>query len=209
MRTDVPDFTYLVNKQAAMIEAFSGFLTSLNTPIILEDKYHYSGSNDDASGSYQDSERDSYGLEARTAASGKVSLPLYMSMKMAELAVIDLKVAVKNSLLSYETRTLLVEHLGVFHAAAKAHTPKLQFLETRNKGWVDGVIMRNMYLSADLKRLEEMSAKHEEMSTKGVDAWTHVWRSLCPSEPRHLRIHGKNPLQGSFIPSFWLLACHL
>ncbi|KAG0295805.1 hypothetical protein BGZ96_010923 [Linnemannia gamsii] len=184
LRTDVPDFTYLVNRQAAMFEAFSGFLTSLNTPIILEDKYHYSDSSDGTSESYQVPERDSYGLEARTAASGKEFLPLYMSMKMAELAVIDLKVAAKHSLLPFETRTLLVEHLGVFHAAAKVHTRKLQFLEARNKGWVEGVIVRNVYLSAELKRLEEMSKK-------GADAWTRVWRNLCPPEPSYRRIHAR------------------
>jgi hypothetical protein len=182
MRTDVPDFTYLVNRQAAMFEAFSEFLTSLKTPIIFEDKYDYNK----ARIASQDSGRDSYGLEARTAASGKESLPLHMSLKMAELAVIDLKVAAKHSLLPFETRTLLVEHLGAFHDAAKVNTRKLQYLEARNKGWVEGAIVRNMLLSTELKQLEEMSTKAMD-----IDIWTRVRRNFCASKPNHVGVHGK------------------
>ncbi|KAK3834236.1 MAG: hypothetical protein JOS17DRAFT_824856 [Linnemannia elongata] len=186
LRTEVPDFTYLVNRQAAMFGAFSQFLSSLNTPIILDDK---------GSDSYLDREnniingdrrydtdqvaveQDSYGLEARTAASGKEFLPLYMSMKMSELAVINLKVAAKHSLLPAETRTLLVDHLGDFQMAAKVHTRRLQFLEVRNKGWIEGVIARNVFLSAELKRLEGMSSKRYVI-------WARLCKFFCAS-PQH------------------------
>ncbi|KAF9551830.1 hypothetical protein EC957_004153 [Mortierella hygrophila] len=193
IRSDVPDFAYLVNRQAAMFGAFSQFLSSLNTPIILDDKssnsYPYreninNGYHPDDTD--QVAEQDSYGLEARSAASGKEVLPLYMSMKMSELAVIDLKVAAKHSLLPARTRTLLVDHLGYFQIAAKTHTRKLQFLEARNKGWVDGVIARNVFLGAELKRLEGMSSKQYVVR---YTAWAHLCKFFCTSphyNGRHL-----------------------
>lgn len=201
-RTEVPDFTYLVNRQAAMFGAFSQFLSSLNTPIILDDKSSDSYSDHEyniINGDRRDdidqvaAEQDSYGLEARTAASGKEFLPLYMSMKMSELAVIDLKVAAKYSLLPAETRTLLVDHLGDFQMAAKVHTRKLQFLEARNKGWVEGVIARNVFLSAELKRLEGMSSKRYVV-------WARLCKFLCAS-PHHTdhRLHGKHALEAIYL----------
>ncbi|KAF9151087.1 hypothetical protein BG015_007097 [Linnemannia schmuckeri] len=187
-RTDVPDFTFLVNRQAAMFEAFSQFLSSLNTPINLDDKsidlypeHDDSRSNDDQG----ITEKDSYGLETRTAASGKEFLPLYMTMKMSELAVIDLKVVAKHSLLPLETRTLLVDHLGDYQMAAKAHTRKLQFLEAKNKGWVESVIVRNVFLSAELKRLEKMSRKRYVV-------WARLCHFFCaPPLPNDRRLHAR------------------
>ncbi|KAF9146304.1 hypothetical protein BGX30_001955 [Mortierella sp. GBA39] len=188
IRSDVPDFAYLVNRQAAMFGAFSQFLSSLNTPVILDDKssnsYPYreninNGYHPDDTD--QAAEQDPYGLEARSAASGKEVLPLYMSMKMSELAVIDLKMAAKHSLLPAQTRTLLVDHLGYFQMAAKAHTKKLQFLEARNKGWVDGVISRNVFLGAELNRLEEMSSK--QYVVRDV-VRARLWKFFCTS-PHH------------------------
>ncbi|KAK5814613.1 hypothetical protein F5H01DRAFT_346981 [Linnemannia elongata] len=191
-KTEAPDFIYLIKRQAAMFEAFSQFLSSLNTPIILDDKSsdsytdHESNINngDCRDDTDQVAEQDSYGLEARTAASGKEFLPLYMSMKMSELAVIDLKVAVKHSLLPDETRALLVDHLGDFQMAAKVHTRKLQFLEARNKGWVEGVIARNVFLGAELKRLEGMSAKR-------YVAWARLCKFFCVSHRNDHRLHAR------------------
>ncbi|KAF8936966.1 hypothetical protein BGZ47_009236 [Haplosporangium gracile] len=188
MRTEMPDFTYLVNKQAAMFEAFSQFLSSLNTPIVLDDKCsdpypeHDDSRSDDDQGN---TEGDPYGLEARMAASGKEFLPLYMAMKTSELAVIDLKVAAKHSLLPPDTRTLLVDHLGDYQMAAKAHTRKLQFLETRNKGWVESGIVRNVFLSAELKRLEKMSSKRYVVWTR----LCHFFCALPRSNDRRLHAH--------------------
>ncbi|KAF9280678.1 hypothetical protein BGZ88_012045 [Linnemannia elongata] len=163
-KTEAPDFTYLVKRQAAMFEAFSQFLSSLNTPIILDDK---------SSDSYTDHESNINNGDRRDDTD-----------QMSELAVIDLKVAVKHSLLPDETRALLVDHLGDFQMAAKVHTRKLQFLEARNKGWVEGVIARNVFLGAELKRLEGMS-------TKRYVAWARLCKFFCVSHRNDHRLHAR------------------
>jgi hypothetical protein len=175
--TTIPMLAHLVKKQADILETFEEALARLNTPIILNitNSQHTSPSDDgsDHNKSADQTTDDTYGLVARVAASRK-DLPPHMTMKLAELAMVDLKVAVKHSGISDSTKELLVEHLETFHGAAKVHTRKLQFLEARSRGCIDGQIAQNVFLSAELDRLERMS--------KGkFGVWSRIRKAFSPS----------------------------
>ncbi|KAG0377398.1 hypothetical protein BGX24_006186 [Mortierella sp. AD032] len=143
-----------------MSETFSDVVSRLNAPVVLDLNNSNPPDQGKTDGNSADKQfdltaDDPYGLVARVAAS-RSNLPMHMTMKLAGLAIIDLKVAVKYSRLGEESKNLLVEHLEIFHSTAKAHSRKLQFLETRSKGCIDGQVVRNVFLSAKLDRLAKM-----------------------------------------------------
>ncbi|KAF9136326.1 hypothetical protein BGW39_000042 [Mortierella sp. 14UC] len=110
------------------------------------------GSYDDDDGGEDDD--DPYGLSIHGSnfEGGKIPLPLVL--KRAELAVVDLKVLVGHSSLPDPARSLLVKQLESFHNQAKVTSRKLQFLQARANGCVDGLVIRNVYLTVELDRLE-------------------------------------------------------
>ncbi|KAG0203379.1 hypothetical protein BGX28_004302 [Mortierella sp. GBA30] len=106
-----------------------------------------------------DDEEDDIDPYALTVLSPKDGVPLPLVLKHAELAVVDLKILVKHSSLPGDRKELLVELLEKFHVGAKATTRKLQFLQARANGCVDGLVIRNVYLIAELDRLEEQQQR--------------------------------------------------
>ncbi|KAG0248244.1 hypothetical protein BGZ95_008141, partial [Linnemannia exigua] len=146
---EFPDFAYLVFKQAAMFETFADALARLDAPINLD--LNNDCSNRHGTGcqyAYRDPS-DTHGL----VAAGSTGLPLHMTMKMAELAIIDLKVAVKYSRFSEVNKALMVEHMESFHSATEAHTRKLMLLGARSKACLDRQVVQNVFLSTELDRL--------------------------------------------------------
>ncbi|KAF9173938.1 hypothetical protein BGX21_001902 [Mortierella sp. AD011] len=171
----VPNFADLVNKQAASYELIADSLNSLNPGFIQKkpagkktrkrDKIkklllgRKSNSREDTgnvgdSGEGDDDtdEQDPHGLVANSLQGGP---PLPLLLKRAELAVVDLKVLVKHSSLGDEPKVLLVDQLQAFHTRAKMTSRQLQFLQARANGCLDGLVIRNVYLTVELDRLEQ------------------------------------------------------
>ncbi|KAF9931510.1 hypothetical protein FBU30_010019 [Linnemannia zychae] len=173
----VPDFADLIDKQAASYESIVRSLNVLNPAFIKknlnkkikgsktnlfarrkgkttlfnsEDKIGYQGQEDD-----EDEDEDPYGLLTYGSTSEGGRLPLPMILKRAELAVVDLKMLVLHSNLPETPRLLLAEQLESLHNQAKVTSRKLQFLQAKANGCVDGLVIRNVYLLVELDRLEE------------------------------------------------------
>ncbi|KAG0278887.1 hypothetical protein BGZ95_002880 [Linnemannia exigua] len=102
----------------------------------------------------EDEEDDPYGLSIHGSNFEGGRIPLPLVLKRAELAVVDLKVLVGHSSLPDPARSLLVRQLESFHNQAKVTSRKLQFLQARANGCVDGLVIRNVYLTVELDRLE-------------------------------------------------------
>ncbi|KAG9067012.1 hypothetical protein KI688_012924 [Linnemannia hyalina] len=180
MMMQVPDFADLVNKQAASYELIADSLNVLNPALVkkmndgkkkkrtkIKEALLFARRNgkntlsDSASGRRSDAvdeeegeEDDPYGLSIHGLQFEGGRLPLPLVLKRAELAVVDLKVLVEHSSLPEEPRSLLVKHLESFHNQAKVTSRKLQFLQARANGCVDGLVIRNVYLTVELDRLE-------------------------------------------------------
>ncbi|KAF9898657.1 hypothetical protein BX616_003765 [Lobosporangium transversale] len=114
----------------------------------------YSGSEDEME------EDDPYGLNVHARVGG---LPLPLLLKRSEMAVVDLKVVVKHSSLPDQSKEMLVQLLEVFHSRAGATARNMQFLQSRANGCVDGLVVRNRYLIAELDRLEKQLEKKNGM----------------------------------------------
>ncbi|KAF9431234.1 hypothetical protein BGZ94_005597 [Podila epigama] len=102
-------------------------------------------------------------------------LPLPLLLKNSELAVADLKVLVQYSSLPTQSKDLLVEQLGLFHNRAKVAGRKLQFLQARANGCLDGLAIRNMYLTVELDRLEE---EQRLLIAQQGTFWGKAWNVL-------------------------------
>ncbi|KAG0375539.1 hypothetical protein BGX24_008964 [Mortierella sp. AD032] len=183
MMMQVPDFADLVNKQAASYEFIADSLNVLNPALVKKEQSRKSNSlrkkikakgaslfarrkgkntlsdsggksTDSSLDDDEDEEDDPYGLSIHGSnfESGRIPLPLVL--KRAELAVVDLKVLVGHSSLPDPARSLLVRQLESFHNQAKVTSRKLQFLQARANGCVDGLVIRNVYLAVELDRLE-------------------------------------------------------
>ncbi|KAF9188179.1 hypothetical protein BGZ51_000824 [Haplosporangium sp. Z 767] len=163
----VPDFTNLVNKQAASYELIMDSLSALNSDFLPKKnkKAGPRGARKGKSTRIQDSNEDgdddddvdSYGMEIHST--GSRSVPLALLLKRAEIAVVDLKTLVKHSSLTEDAKSLLVGYLQVFHEEAKKTSRKLQFLQARANGCVDGLVIRNVYLTIELDRLEALQRR--------------------------------------------------
>ncbi|KAG0047595.1 hypothetical protein BGZ83_007354 [Gryganskiella cystojenkinii] len=137
-----------------------------------QEHHHYNYNNNHRS--HMD---DPYGLIIH---SNKGNLPLPLLLKRAEIAVVDLKVLVKHSTLPQEPKGLLVDQLQSFHTRAKAVSRKLQFLQARANGCVDGLVIRNTYLTVELDRLEEQQRSWNELQENGSAVsrfWHHYFAS--------------------------------
>ncbi|KAF9543874.1 hypothetical protein EC957_000408 [Mortierella hygrophila] len=196
----VPDFADLVNKQAASYELIVDSLNVLNPALAKKKKRtkvkeallfaRRNGKNtvsDSASGrrrsdavdEEEGEEEDPYGLSIHGSQFEGGRLPLPLVLKKAELAVVNLKVLVEHSSLPEKPRSLLVEHLESFHNQAKMTSRKLQFLQARANGCVDGLVIRNVYLTVELDRLE---GQRERLLGEGGEGgggkggvWGRVW----------------------------------
>ncbi|KAF8944045.1 hypothetical protein BGZ47_004739 [Haplosporangium gracile] len=205
----VPDFADLVNKQAASYEFIADSLNVLNPALVkkindgkkkkkkrtmMKEALLFarrkgkntpsdssSGRSDSEEGDNEDDDDDPYGLSIHSSQFEGGRLPLPLVLKRAELAVVDLKVLVGHSSLPDPARSLLVKQLESFHNQAKVTSRKLQFLQARANGCVDGLVIRNVYLTVELDRLEgqrerllgEGSGKGDSGSKAGV--WSRVW----------------------------------
>ncbi|GJJ75943.1 hypothetical protein EMPS_08301 [Entomortierella parvispora] len=155
---NIPDFSDLVNKQAASYEFVADSIMNQlkQTQQQQQQQRHPQKSDHNID--------DPYGLIIHTT---KGNLPLPMLLKRAEIAVVDLKVLVKHSTLPKEPKDLLVEHLQSFHGRAKALSRKLQFLQARANACVDGLVIRNTYLTIELDRLEAQQRSWNEQKVNG------------------------------------------
>ncbi|KAG0204220.1 hypothetical protein BGX33_008642 [Mortierella sp. NVP41] len=126
----------------------------------------YGNNDQDQGGEGNEDDDDPYGLSIHASAYEGGRLPLPLVLKRAELAVVDLKVLVRHSSLPERARSLLVEQLEAFHNRAKVTSRKLQFLQARANGCVDGLVIRNVYLTVELDRLE---GQRERLLGEGGD----------------------------------------
>lgn len=217
MVMQVPDFADLVNKQAASYEFIADSLSVLNPALVkkmndgtkkkkrtkikeallfarkkgkntLSDSA--SGKRSDAEDEEEGEEDDPYGLSIHGSQFEGGRLPLPLVLKRAELAVVDLKVLVGHSSLTDPTRSLLVKQLESFHNQAKVTSRKLQFLQARANGCVDGLVIRNVYLTVELDRLE---GQRERLLGEGSEAgdgngkvgvWGRVWEYFAGTHGR-------------------------
>lgn len=209
MMMQVPDFADLVNKQAASYEFIADSLNVLNPALVkkmndgkkkkrrtrIKEALLFArrkGKNtlsDSASGRRGDAEdeeeggeeEDPYGLSIHGSQFEGGRLPLPLVLKRAELAVVDLKVLVGHSSLPEPTRSSLVRQLESFHNQAKVTSRKLQFLQARANGCVDGLVIRNVYLTVELDRLEGQRERLLGDGGEGGDGsskggvWGRVW----------------------------------
>lgn len=220
MMMQVPDFADLVNKQAASYEFIADSLNVLNPTLVKKvnsikrrkkkrtmimdgasslfarkkgkNTLSYSGSGEGTDSEDEDDEDDDpYGLSIHGSQFERGRLPLPLVLKRAELAVVDLKVLVGHSSIPDPARSLLVKQLESFHTQAKVTSRKLQFLQARANGCVDGLVIRNVYLSVELDRLE---GQREKLLGEGggdgngkAGVWSRVWEYFAGT-------HGKATL---------------
>ncbi|KAF8928314.1 hypothetical protein BGZ52_003460 [Haplosporangium bisporale] len=170
----IPNFADIVNKQANSYEFIVDSLGTLkpgtkSTRTALGKK----DSEDSTGGGGEGGDEDPYGMAIYVK-----GMPLPLLLKRSELAVVDLKVLVKHSALKEPSKHLLVQQLESFHTRAKVAGRELQFLQARANGCVDGLVIRNVYLTIELDRLEEeqriLREQHESY-------WGKVWNLLSGS----------------------------
>ncbi|KAF9924182.1 hypothetical protein FBU30_005800 [Linnemannia zychae] len=149
------DFAYLVKMQAEISDTFADAINQLNSPVVL----------------YSDAENgdNPHGIDPVKAKRGR---PSHAIMKLAELAVIDMRVAARHSKFSEEAKQVLDEYLGDFHESAHVYAKKLLALKTRSNRVINSQIVTNVFLSNELDRLENLA--------KGVSG---SLRQLAPSFP--------------------------
>ncbi|KAG0326186.1 hypothetical protein BG004_003026 [Podila humilis] len=188
----VPNFAELVSKQAKSYEILADSLNTLKSEPKKRGGWKKNGQKD---GEEQEEEQqlqqqqDPYGMSIYVK--GKHSLPLLL--KRSELAVVDLKVLVKHSSLAEPSKQLLVEQLEAFHTRAKLAGRKIQFLQARANGCVDGLVIRNVYLTIELDRLEE---EQQILKAHRESRWGKVWNLLYGSNVgahmavTELKLHG-------------------
>ncbi|KAK3839916.1 MAG: hypothetical protein J3R72DRAFT_446981 [Linnemannia gamsii] len=182
--TEGPDFAYLVLKQASIFETFSDALARLNIHVNLGNACLYQHGTD-GDNAYH-ATNDPHGLFT-AAMSG---YPLQITMKNAELAIVDLKVAVLNSRLSEVNKSLLANNLKSLHLATKAHTRKLVLLSARSKGCLDRQVVQNVFLSTELNSLR-------------VDVLDRVLSIFSSVDDRHLHeTYTKTRLQKLYLNAF-------
>ncbi|KAK3834370.1 MAG: hypothetical protein JOS17DRAFT_41734 [Linnemannia elongata] len=181
MMMQVPDFADLVNKQAASYEFIADSLNVLNPALV---KKMNDGKKKKRRTRIKEAllfEEDPYGLSIHGSQFEGGRLPLPLVLKRAELAVVDLKVLVGHSSLPEPTRSSLVRQLESFHNQAKVTSRKLQFLQARANGCVDGLVIRNVYLTVELDRLEGQRERLLGDGGEGGDGsskggvWGRVW----------------------------------
>jgi hypothetical protein len=217
MMMQVPDFADLVNKQAASYEFIADSLNVLNPALVKKanvikrkkkrtmimegasslfsrkkgrNTLSDSGSGRRIDSEDEDEDDDPYGLSIHGSHFEGGRLPLPLVLKRAELAVVDLKVLVGHSTLPDPARSLLVKQLESFHNQAKVTSRKLQFLQARANGCVDGLVIRNVYLSVELDRLEGQRERLLGKGSGGDDesragVWSRVWEYFAGT-------HGKS-----------------
>ncbi|KAG0036319.1 hypothetical protein BGZ82_004376 [Podila clonocystis] len=176
----IPNFAELVNKQAKSYELLVESLGSLKpgTKTTRTSRSRRQGSETVILGGGEGGDVDPYGMALFVK-----GMPLPLLLKRAELAVVDLKVLVKHSTLAEPSRHLLVEQLESFHTRAKVAGRKLQFLQARANGCVDGLVIRNVYLTIELDRLEE---EHRLLKEQQESNWGRVWNLLSGSNDLQL-----------------------
>ncbi|KAG0088618.1 hypothetical protein BGZ93_010325 [Podila epicladia] len=168
----IPNFAELVNKQAKSYELIADSLSTLKSGKDTRTSWsRKKGSETVIPGA--GGNEDPYGMTLYVK-----GMPLPLLLKRAELAVVDLKVLVKHSALAEPSKHLLVEQLESFHTRAKVAGRKLQFLQARANGCVDGLMIRNVYLTIELDRLEE---EHRILKEQQVSNWGRVWNLLSGS----------------------------
>jgi len=161
---NIPDFSDLVNKQAASYEFVADSVMNQLKQTQQQQQQQQQQRTDH-------NIDDPYGLITHTY---KGNLPLPMLLKRAEIAVVDLKVLVKHSTLPEEPRALLVGYLQSFHVRAKALSRKLQFLQARANACVDSLVIRNTYLTMELDRLEAQQRSWNDQKVNG-GALIRLW----------------------------------
>ncbi|KAF9277342.1 hypothetical protein BGZ74_003397 [Mortierella antarctica] len=172
----IPNFAELVNKQARSYELIADSLSSLKSGKDTRTSWsRKKGSETVIPGA---GDEDPYGMTLYVK-----GMPLPLLLKRAELAVVDLKVLVKHSALAEPSKHLLVEQLESFHTRAKVAGRKLQFLQARANGCVDGLVIRNVYLTIELDRLEE---EHRILKEQQESNWGRVWNLLSGSNDLQL-----------------------
>ncbi|KAG0236236.1 hypothetical protein BGW42_003881 [Actinomortierella wolfii] len=161
----IPDFTLLVNREAT---TFEGMRDSLNMVVPASKSTLHgdpmaarpgAGGSSASSSLPVDNGDDS--VELRTP-----GMPLPILLKKAEMAVVDLKVLIRHSGLSEQTKLLLVERLESFHTRARVTGRKLQVLQTRANGCIDSLVIRNTFLVRELDRLS-----HEQQNARQSFFW--------------------------------------
>ncbi|KAG0222284.1 hypothetical protein BGW41_006083 [Actinomortierella wolfii] len=181
----IPDFTLLVNREAT---TFEGMRDSLNMVVPASKSTLHgdpmaarpgAGGSSASSSLPMDNGDDS--VELRTP-----GMPLPILLKKAEMAVVDLKVLIRHSGLSEQTKLLLVERLESFHTRARVTGRKLQVLQTRANGCIDSLVIRNTFLVRDLDALDtlltsiqDLVTKEQAIQRKAKDEilailWTHI-----------------------------------
>ncbi|KAG0325699.1 hypothetical protein BGZ99_000289 [Dissophora globulifera] len=188
MMMHIPNFADLVNKQAASYELIADTLSSLNPAFVPKARSAKKAGGGSSSSSSSDDPEDPYGLSMHNQKGG---LPLPLLLKRAELAVVDLKVLVKHSTLPEVGKALLVEKLQMFHTRAKTTSRQLQFLQARANGCVDGLVIRNVYLTLELDRLEEQQLRLRDGRRTGPGgAVAGIWDKMLDffAAPRDLQI---------------------
>ncbi|KAG0083759.1 hypothetical protein BGZ92_010501 [Podila epicladia] len=165
----IPNFAELVNKQAKSYELIADSLSTLKSGKDTRTSWsRKKGSETVIPGA--GGNEDPYGMTLYVK-----GMPLPLLLKRAELAVVDLKVLVKHSALAEPSKHLLVEQLESFHTRAKVAGRKLQFLQARANGCVDGLMIRNVYLTIELDRLEE---EHRILKEQQVSNWGRIFNWL-------------------------------
>lgn len=176
----IPNFADIVNKQASSYEFISDSLNNLKPGTkTTRTARGRKGSEDITRGA----DEDPYGMALYVK-----GMPLPLLLKRSELAVVDLKVLVKHSALEEPSKHLLVEQLESFHTRAKVAGRKLQFLQARANGCVDGLVIRNVYLTIELNRLEEEQRILKEQHESN---WGKVWNLLSGSNGNDLVLKGE------------------
>ncbi|KAG0333276.1 hypothetical protein BG000_009311 [Podila horticola] len=173
----IPPFAELVNKQANSYELLAESLGSLK-PGTKTTRTSWRGKKGSETVIPGGGDEDPYGMALYVK-----GMPLPLLLKRAELAVVDLKVLVKHSALAEPSKHLLVEQLASFHTHAKVAGRKLQFLQARANGCVDGLVIRNVYLTVELDRLEEDQRILKEQQES---SWGRVWNLLSGSNDLQL-----------------------
>ncbi|KAF9336667.1 hypothetical protein BG006_007866 [Podila minutissima] len=174
----IPNFAELVNKQAKSYELIADSLSCLKSGKDTRISWSRKKGSETVIPGAGGGDEDPYGMTLYVK-----GMPLPLLLKRAELAVVDLKVLVKHSALAEPSKHLLVEQLESFHTRAKVAGRKLQFLQARANGCVDGLVIRNVYLTIELDRLEE---EHRILKEQQESNWGRVWNLLSGSSDLQL-----------------------
>lgn len=179
----IPDFADIVNKQANSYEFIVDSLGTLKPGTKTTRTAQGKRDSEDITGGGGGGDEDPYGMSIYVK-----GMPLPLLLKRSELAVVDLKVLVKHSALEEPSKDLLVKQLETFHTRAKAAGRELQFLQARANGCVDGLVIRNVYLTIELDRLEE---EQRVLREQHESHWGKVWNLLSGSNGKDIVLKGE------------------